>query len=83
MDSIDSLEHTAWLTHEGWRLLAFAMASQVPEGFANLDARGQLPPSALAETLTTARMTHSFALAHLQGVPGCLALVEHGVQALR
>ena len=39
MDSIDSLEHTAWLTHEGWRLLAFAMASQVPEGFANLDAR--------------------------------------------
>lgn len=83
MDYIDSPEHIAWLRAEGQRLLLFARAAKVPEGFANLDAQGRLPPAAVAETMNTARMTHSFALAHIQGVPGCLALVEHGVQALR
>lgn len=82
MDYIDSPEHTAWLASEGERLLRFAKASQAPEGFGNLDARGNLPPTAVAETMNTARMTHSFALAHLQGAPGCLALVQHGVHAL-
>ncbi|HEN8713858.1 TPA: AGE family epimerase/isomerase [Pseudomonas putida] len=82
MDYIDSPEHNAWLTSEGQRLLSFAKASQVAEGFSNLDARGKLPPTAVAETMNTARMTHSFALAHLNGEPGCLGLVEHGVQAL-
>ncbi|MFJ4110758.1 AGE family epimerase/isomerase [Pseudomonas sp. NPDC089758] len=82
MDYIDSPEHTAWLASEGQRLLCFAKASQAPEGFGNLDARGNLPPTAVAETMNTARMTHSFALAHLQGAPGCLALVQHGVHAL-
>ncbi|MCI0912235.1 AGE family epimerase/isomerase [Pseudomonas putida] len=82
MDYIDSPEHTAWLASEGQRLLRFAKASQAPEGFGNLDARGNLPPTAVAETMNTARMTHSFALAHLQGAPGCLALVQHGVHAL-
>jgi len=72
-----------WLKAEGQRLLSFAKASRVPHGFASLDALGQLPPTATAETLITARMTHSFALAHLQAEPGCLALVEHGVRALR
>ena len=72
-----------WLKAEGQRLLSFAKASRVPHGFASLDAHGQLSPTATAETLITARMTHSFALAHLQGEPDCLALVEHGVSALR
>lgn len=40
-------------------------------------------PGARADTLNTARMTHCFALAHLQGQPGYLAYVEHGVAALR
>ncbi|WP_449434666.1 D-mannose isomerase [Pseudomonas putida] len=91
MDNLDlpagscpgSPAHAAWLQAEGQRLLSFAKASRVPQGFAGLDAQGKLPCDAIAETLITARMTHCFALAHLQGVPGCMALVEHGVAALR
>ncbi|MFK0311464.1 AGE family epimerase/isomerase [Pseudomonas sp. NPDC090233] len=83
MNDIDSPEHIAWLSAEGRRLLSFAQAAQVPDGFAGLDAQGTLPPSAVADALITARMLHSFALAHIQGEPGCRTLVEHGVQALR
>ncbi|MFJ4347041.1 AGE family epimerase/isomerase [Pseudomonas sp. NPDC089401] len=80
---LDAPLHNAWLQAEGLRLLAFAKASALPDGFGALDARGRLPDGASAETLHTTRMTHSFALAHLQGVPGCLPLVEHGINALR
>ena len=73
--------HQQWLAAEGLRLLEFAKASKLPEGFGNLDERGRLPANAQAETMNTARMTHSFALAHIQGVPGCRELVEHGVGA--
>ncbi|MGE7993372.1 AGE family epimerase/isomerase [Pseudomonas sp. NPDC089554] len=75
--------HAGWLVAEGLRLVAFAKASRLPAGFGNLDAQGRLPEGAIAETMNTARMTHCFAMAHVQGVPGCLALVEHGVAALR
>jgi mannose/cellobiose epimerase-like protein (N-acyl-D-glucosamine 2-epimerase family) len=74
--------HKAWLAQEGNRLLAFAKAAQLPQGFGNLDERGQLPADAVAETMNTARMTHSFAMAHINGIPGCAALVDHGVAAL-
>ncbi len=74
--------HRAWLLAEGRRLLAFAKASRLAEGFGNLDEHGQLADDAMAETMNTARMTHSFAMAHLQGIPGCLGLVDHGVAAL-
>jgi mannose/cellobiose epimerase-like protein (N-acyl-D-glucosamine 2-epimerase family) len=80
---LDSPVHAAWLMDEGQRLLAFAKASKLPGGFGNLDASGNLAPDAAAETMNTARMTHCFALAHIQGVPGCLAYAEHGVAALR
>ncbi|AXQ46959.1 AGE family epimerase/isomerase [Pseudomonas vlassakiae] len=80
---LDSPVHAAWLMAEGQRLLAFAKASKLPDGFGNLDASGNLAPGAAAETMNTARMTHCFALAHIQGVPGCLAYAEHGVAALR
>lgn len=80
---LDSPVHAAWLMAEGQRLLAFAKASKLPGGFGNLDASGNLAPDAAAETMNTARMTHCFALAHIQGVPGCLAYAEHGVAALR
>ncbi len=80
---LDSPTHHAWLTQESLRLLDFARAARLPQGFGNLDDDGRLPRGALAETMNTARMTHSFALAHLQGVPGCLHLVEHGVAALQ
>jgi len=74
--------HHVWLQAEGLRLLSFAKAARVEQGFANLDAQGRLPADAVAETMNTARMTHSFAMAHVQGIPGCLELVEHGVAAL-
>lgn len=80
---LDSPVHAAWLMAEGQRLLAFAKASKLPGGFGNLDASGNLTADAAAETMNTARMTHCFALAHIQGVPGCLAYAEHGVAALR
>ncbi|MFJ4389945.1 D-mannose isomerase [Pseudomonas soli] len=80
---LDSATHHAWLDAEALRLLAFARASRLPQGFGNLDDEGRLPRCALAETMNTSRMAHSFALAHIQGVPGCRELVEHGVDALQ
>lgn len=75
--------HLQWLAAEGLRLLDFAKASRLPEGFGNLDERGRLPANARAETMNTARMTHSFAMAHIQGLPGFAELVDHGIAALR
>lgn len=74
--------HHRWLADEGLRLLAFAKASKRLDGFGNLDAQGQLPANAQAQTMNTARMTHSFALAHIQGLPGYADLVDHGMGAL-
>lgn len=79
---LDSPAHAAWLRQEGRRLLDFAKASRLPEGFGSLDAEGRLALGASAQTLNTARMTHCFAIAHMQGEPGCLAYAEHGVAAL-
>ena len=67
--------HHAWLAAEGQRLLAFAKASRLPDGFGNLDDKGQLPATARAETMNTARMTHSFAMAYALGLPGYADLV--------
>ncbi|PKH20785.1 AGE family epimerase/isomerase [Pseudomonas fluorescens] len=74
--------HYAWLAAEGQRLLTFAKASRLPDGFGNLDDKGQLPADARAETMNTARMTHSFAMAHAMGLPGYADWVAHGVAAL-
>lgn len=74
--------HHEWLAREGNRLLNFAKASRLPQGFGNLDERGVLPENAHAETMNTARMTHSFAMAHIRGIPGCAALVDHGIASL-
>jgi mannose/cellobiose epimerase-like protein (N-acyl-D-glucosamine 2-epimerase family) len=79
---LDAPAHQPWLAAEGLRLLAFAKASKLSEGFGNLDEKGRLPANAQAETMNTARMTHSFAMAHIQGLPGFAELVDHGVQAL-
>lgn len=75
--------HQQWLAAEGLRLLDFAKAAKLPEGFGNLDERGHLSAHAQAETMNTARMTHSFAMAHIQGLPGFAELVDHGIAALR
>ncbi|RAU45084.1 MULTISPECIES: AGE family epimerase/isomerase [unclassified Pseudomonas] len=74
--------HQAWLAQEGHRLLGFAKAAKTAQGFGNLDDQGRLPADAIAETMNTARMTHSFALAHIDGIPGCAEWVDHGVAAL-
>ncbi|MFJ3466016.1 AGE family epimerase/isomerase [Pseudomonas sp. NPDC090201] len=74
--------HKGWLAQEGLRLLGFAKASRLPEGFGALDDFGRLPADAVAETLITARMTHSFAMAHISGIPGFAELVDHGIAAL-
>ena len=74
--------HQQWLAAEGLRLLAFAKASKLADGFGNLDEKGRLPANAYAETMNTARMTHSFAMAHIQGLPGFAEWVDHGVKAL-
>jgi mannose/cellobiose epimerase-like protein (N-acyl-D-glucosamine 2-epimerase family) len=64
-------------------LVGFARASAAtPYGFAWLDERGRPDPAQGVHTWITTRMTHVFALAHLQGEPGTLPLVEHGVRAL-
>ncbi|AZD62517.1 N-acylglucosamine 2-epimerase [Pseudomonas chlororaphis subsp. aurantiaca] len=74
--------HHQWLAAEGQRLLTFARAARLPEGFGDLDEHGRLPSDARAGTMNTARMTHSFAMAHIQGIPGYAALVDHGIAAL-
>ncbi|MBA1274658.1 D-mannose isomerase [Stutzerimonas azotifigens] len=75
--------HIAWLAAEGMRLLPFARASRVDQGFAALDACGRLPEPACAELIHTTRMTHCFALAHIQGIPGYAELLDHGIGALQ
>lgn len=75
--------HQAWLSAEGMRLLPFARASAVEQGFAALDCHGRLPSDAIAELIHTTRMTHCFALAHVQGIPGYAHLIDHGIAALQ
>ena len=75
--------HRAWLDAEAARLLDFARGSRVPGGFAWLDDRGEPDPARPLQLWITARMTHVFALGELLGHPGCGALADHGLAALR
>ena len=43
---------------------------------------GARPEGAIADTIITARMTYSYALAAMQGLPGSVPLVDHGLAAL-
>ena len=36
--------HATWRVAEAQRLLAFAKAAKLPDGFGNLEAKGQLAP---------------------------------------
>jgi mannose/cellobiose epimerase-like protein (N-acyl-D-glucosamine 2-epimerase family) len=74
--------HLHWLREQGQRLLEFAKGARVPDGFAALDGKGHISAGSPAETIHTARMVHSFALAHLQGIPGSAPMVDHGLRAL-
>ncbi|WP_395656874.1 AGE family epimerase/isomerase [Nocardioides sp.] len=71
------------LEAEGDRLLGFARASVHPDGgFAWLDDDGRPQLDRPVELWVSCRMTHVFALAHLQGRPWAAALVDHGLAAL-
>ena len=79
---LTSAPHQQWLRDQGQALVDFAKAARVPSGFAQLDRFGRRPDDAPADTITTARMVHSFSLAHIQGLPGCAPLIDHGLAAL-
>lgn len=74
--------HARWLAAESERLLDFAAASAVPDGFGSLDGSGRVPPDAPTELWVTTRMTYLFALATLWGRPGAAALCRHGLHAI-
>lgn len=74
--------HRHWLAAEGLDLLEFYRAACLPGGgFGPLDVNRELA-SPRADTLITARMTHCYGLATIQGVPGAATLADHGVTAL-
>lgn len=75
--------HREWLNFQGRRLLDFSKPSRMETGFGPLDFEGRLPPGARPDTILTARMTHTYAIAGMRGLPGCLPLAEHGVASLR
>jgi len=73
---------TQWRATEARRLLEFYRNARLPVGFGGLDERGRLPAEVTAQTMNTARMLHSFSIAHLQGVVGAGELADHALQAL-
>ncbi|MDA3922286.1 MAG: AGE family epimerase/isomerase [Salinisphaera sp.] len=82
-DWLNRASHQHWLESESQRLLDFYRASRRAHGgFGALDADGVLPVDAPADTMITARMTHCYAMAAMQGVPGARGLALHGVEAL-
>jgi sulfoquinovose isomerase len=84
MSWLSTPAHSRWLEAEGDRLLDFGRAARHPDGgFAWLDDAGRPELGRPVELWVTCRMTHCYALGDLLGRPGCAALVEHGVAALR
>ncbi|GAB0117108.1 AGE family epimerase/isomerase [Acidisoma sp. 7E03] len=77
--------HRSWLMARAEALLAqFQHTSIDPAGgFFDLDIAGQpRRETAVRELVTTTRVTHCFALAHMLGWPGAAPLVRHGLAAL-
>ncbi|GAN53795.1 D-mannose isomerase [Tanticharoenia sakaeratensis] len=80
---LESRPHRLWLAAEGRQLLDFSKNARLEHGFGPLDGKGRLAEDSVADTILTARMTHAYGLAALQGLPGCGALAQHGVDCLR
>lgn len=82
--------HRDWVTAQAMSLWSFFRASMDPEGWwVELDDDGRALPTGCPpgvaprqNLLTVARMTHSYALGELLGVPGCAGIVECGLAAL-
>jgi sulfoquinovose isomerase len=87
---LTSATHRAWTTGQVLRLLEFFKASVDDRGrFVELDDDGRplptgCPPATRARQnlLTVTRAVHSYALGELLGIPGCAAIVEHGLCTL-
>jgi len=72
-----------WRRAEAARLIAFARgAALAGGGFGWLDEHGQIDAAQPCPLYVNARMTHAFALAHLDGVAGAHALAASGLRAL-
>jgi sulfoquinovose isomerase len=72
-----------WRQAEAGRLLAFGRGAALPGGgFGWLGADGTVDETQPCPLYINARMTHVFALAHLQGVAGADALAASGLGAL-
>lgn len=75
--------HDRWLETETDRLLEFGRGSVVPGGgFARQDDDGS-PIDGPLELWIACRMTHVYSLGHLMGRPGCGAIADHGIAAIR
>ncbi len=77
--------HRRWLESRAEALLSqFQFTSIDPAGgFFDLDIAGQpRRETPVRELVTTTRVTHCFAVAHMLGWPGAEALVRHGLTAL-
>jgi sulfoquinovose isomerase len=82
---IDRPGHRAWLAGESARLLDFYLraADLRRGGFGWIGDRGEPEPGVSRDLWLNARLVHCFALGSLLGRPGCRALAEHGLAALR
>ena len=71
-----------WRRVEASRLLNFGRGAELPDGgFGWLGDDGTVDPTQPCPLYINARMTHVFALAHLQGVAGADALAASGIAA--
>jgi mannose/cellobiose epimerase-like protein (N-acyl-D-glucosamine 2-epimerase family) len=75
-------DHHDWLRVECRRLLDFGRAAAVRDGFGWLDRDGALEVDRGVALWITCRMTHSYALGALSGLPGCGPLADPGLAAL-
>jgi sulfoquinovose isomerase len=72
-----------WRRAEASRLIAFGRGAELPDGgFGWLGDDGTVDPAQPCPLYINARMTHVFALAHLQGVAGAESLAASGIAAL-
>ena len=72
-----------WRRVEASRLLKFGRGAELPDGgFGWLGDDGAVDPAQPCPLYINARMTHVFALAHLQGVAGTDSLAASGIAAL-
>lgn len=73
-----------WRQEEARRLWQFGLAAKLPQGgFGWLDRHGRLTPGHDRPLYVAGRLTHVYALAHLEGFAGADEMVEHGLASLR